>query len=441
MKPISTNLSTGLLLAALALTANIQAEAQEYTFTTLAGPAEPGAGAVDGTVSTARFNGPSGVAADSADNLYVADTINHTIRKILPGRSVTTLAGLAESSGSADGTGSAARFNSPSGVAVDSAGNVYVADKNNFTIRKIGPGVAVTTIAGVAGSAGTVDGTGSAARFGVLMGGLFDSFPFGPAGVTVDSANNVYVADTWNYTIRKIALGNEVTTVAGMARSSGNADGTGSLARFNEPSGVAVDGIGNVYVADAGNYTIRKMTPGGVVTTLAGLAGHSGSADGTGSTARFNGPYGLAVDRAGNVFVADGNTIRIGGVACPDAPTIDLAVAPVGQMRQLDTNPQTAVAWQWSWIRQPAASTASLSDANVRNPTFTPDVADLYVFRLKATSAVGAISIRTLELAAVPANVAVLTSPQRLPDGSFQLTLVGQTNQSYALQVSANLTT
>ena len=175
-----------------------------------------------------------------------------------PAGVVTTLAGLAGSQGSADGTGSAARFAWPIGVAVDSTGNVYVADNGNDTIRKVTPAGVVTTLAGLAGSSGSADGTGSAARF------------YGPSGVAVDSAGNVYVADTGNYTIRKVTPAGVVTTLAGLAGTEGSADGTGSAARFSYPSGVAVDSAGNVYVADTGNNTIRKVTPAGVVTTLAG---------------------------------------------------------------------------------------------------------------------------------------------------------------------------
>jgi hypothetical protein len=380
------------------------------TLTGLAG----GSGSADGTGGAARFNTPTGVAVDSAGNVYVTDTGNHTIRKVTPARVVTTLAGKAlfdqwgdPIGGYADGTGGAARFYRPEGVAADSAGNLYVADSWNHTIRKVTPGGVVTTLAGLAGTSGSADGTGSAARF---------NWPY---GVAVDSAADLFVADCYNHTIRKVTPDGVVTTLAGLAGSPGSADGTGSAARFTLPQGVAVDSAGNVYVADSGNNTIRKVTPGGMVTTLAGLTGNWGTADGTASAARFNGPSGVAVDSAGNVYVTDsGNhTIRIGGVACPDAPTIDLAVGPVGQLRQLDTSPQTAVAWQWRLTRDPAASSASLSAANVRNPTFTPDVADLYVFRLEAADAAGAVrSIGTLAFTAYagPAPPSIL-----LNDGSF----------------------
>jgi sugar lactone lactonase YvrE len=268
-------------MAGLLLAATAPATAQEYTFTTLAGPGES-PGALDGPGSAARFYAAYGVAVDSASNVYVADTSNHTIRKVTPGGTVTTLAGQAGSDGSADGTGSAARFSFPFGVAVDSAGNLYVADRNNHTVRKVTPGGAVTTLAGLAGSSGSTDGAGSAARF------------YSPYGVAVDSAGNVYVADRGNFTIRKVTPGGVVTTLAGQAGSWGSADGTGSAARFGDgsfgPSGVAVDSAGNVYVADHGNFTIRKVTAGGEVTTLAGQAGNSGSADGTGSAARFHNP-------------------------------------------------------------------------------------------------------------------------------------------------------
>ena len=260
--------------------------------TTLAGLAGA-AGSADGTGSAARFRDPRGVAVDSAGNVYVADYSNHTIRKITPAGVVSTLAGLAGNPGSDDGTGNAARFSQPAGVAVDSAGNVYVADTFNHTIRKITSAGMVSTLAGLAGSLGSEDGPVSGARFNH------------PYGVAVDSASgNVYVADSANHTIRKITPAGVVSTLAGLAGNPGSADGIGSAARFNSPYGVAVDSAGNVYVADSHNNTIRKITPAGAVSTLAGLAGMVGSADGTGSAARFNFPDRRDGGQRGQIFMS-----------------------------------------------------------------------------------------------------------------------------------------
>ncbi len=275
--------------------------------TTLAGTAGQ-AGNADGIGSAARFDDPTGVAVDSAGNVYVADEVNDTIRKITPAGVVTTLAGSPGQIGSADGTGSAARFDDPTGVAVDSAGNVYVADRGNDTIREITPAGVVTTLAGSPGQAGSSDGTGSAARF------------FDPYGVAVDGAGNVYVADTQNETIRIITPAGVVTTLAGSPGQAGSADGTGSAARFLLPQGLAVDGAGNLYVADTGNYTIPVITPAGVVTTLAGSPGQTSSADGTGSAARFGFPTGIAVDGAGNLYVADFGNDTIRKLSIPSVP-------------------------------------------------------------------------------------------------------------------------
>ena len=285
----------------------IRASAQSvytpYTFTTIAGGVG-GAGSADGMGSAARFAEPYSVAVDSAGNVYVADTGNNTIRKVTPAGEVTTLAGLAGSKGSADGAGSMARFCYPEGVAVDNAGNVYVADSLNETIRKVTPAGAVTTLAGMTGNLGSVDGKGSEARFN------------GPQGIAVDRAGNIYVADTISCTIRKITSDGVVTTLAGLVNVSGSKDGKGSDARFGSmfggPSSVAVDGAGNIYVADKANQTIRKVTSTGVVTTLAGVAGSQGTNDGPANVARFYDPEGVAVDKSGNVYVADFNnhTIR-----------------------------------------------------------------------------------------------------------------------------------
>jgi sugar lactone lactonase YvrE len=304
--------------------------------TTLAGTAGT-SGSADGTGTSAKFNTPFGITTDGT-NLYVADTYNHAIRKIVISTgAVTTLAGKAGWSGSADGTGSAARFCVPYGITTDGT-NLYVADTYNNTIRTIVISTgAVTTLAGTLGS-GSADGTGSAARFwdprGITTDGtnvyvtdrrngtvrqivistgvvttLAGTYYF-PVGITTDGTN-LYVADTFNHTIRKIVISTgAVTTFAGSG-GYGSADGTGSAASFHSPSGITTDGT-NLYVADTDNHTIRKIVIAtSVVTTFAGAAGSSGSADGTGSVARFDSPYGIATDGT-NLYVADtfNQTIR-----------------------------------------------------------------------------------------------------------------------------------
>jgi sugar lactone lactonase YvrE len=294
--------------------------ATPYTFTTLAGDAG-NAGSTDGIGRAARFNNPNGVAVDSAGNVYVADAGNNTIRKVTPTGVVTTLAGLAGSPGSTDGKGSSARFFKPSGLAVSPAGNIfYVADSRNSTIRLVTPDGTVTTLAGVAGSAGHTDGASNAALF------------CGPQDVAVDQAGNVYVADTANGMIRKVTTTGIVITIAGPTGSPwdrvGWTDGAGAEARFNYPWSVAVDGAGNVFVADRDNDTIRKVSPAGVTTTFAGTAQIGGttrkgepsnhyyrlpSRDGKGTAVQFGAPSGVALDKAGNIYVTDQahSTIRM----------------------------------------------------------------------------------------------------------------------------------
>lgn len=254
----------------------------------------------DGSGAMARFNNPQGVAADAAGNVYVADRDNHTIRKISASGIVSTLAGSAGSAGARDGKGSRAQFFRPSGITVDDSGNVFVSDTRNFTIRKISPAGVVSTLAGRPDPEGShpdgiVDGLAGAARF---------SFP---QGIAVDTVGNIYVADLFSHAIRKISLTGKVTTWAGQGAppAMGSADGVGRAARFAYPSGVAIDKEGNVYVADTHSFTIRKITPTGTVTTLAGLADHSGSDDGAGPSARFSALAALAVDGRGNVYVTD----------------------------------------------------------------------------------------------------------------------------------------
>lgn len=265
-----------------------------------AGPLGAGVGSTDGTGAAARFSRPNAVAVDVAGNVYVADTGNHTVRKITPAGVVTTLSGMGNVYGGSDGVGSLARFAAPEGIAVDGAGNVYVADTLNQAIRKITPSAVVTTIAGSVGSAGSADGIGIAATFS------------NPTGVVSDGGGNLYVADSSNQTIRKITSSGVVSTVAGVVDAMGGTDGAGAIARFGYPTGLSLDGAGNLYVADLFGATIRRISPAGIVSTLAGTAQVSGYADGAGAAAGFHSPEGTAVDASGNIYLADteNHTIR-----------------------------------------------------------------------------------------------------------------------------------
>jgi len=239
-------------------------------------------------------------------NLYVTDYGNNRIRKVTPKGEVSTLAG--GEYGFSDGQGSAARFIGPTGIAIDAAGNLYVADMWNYRIRKVTPKGEVSTLAG-GDEAGFADGEGSAARFD------------NPYHIAIDAADNLYVTDLVNYRIRKITPEGKVSTLAGGVDEFGMgsfADGEGSAARFFLPSGIASDAAGTLYVADTANHRIRKVTSKGEVSTLAG-DGEEGFADGEGSAARFDMPRGIAIGAAGDLYVVDGDNYRIRKIVihCP----------------------------------------------------------------------------------------------------------------------------
>jgi len=306
-----------------------------WLVTTIAGSNVPGH--ADGVGANAQFNGPQGVAVTSNETVFVADTVNDTIRMLTPTNNnnwaAVTIAGIAGTVGTNDGTnvlGRFAKFNGPSGIAVDIYTNVFVADTTNHTIRKLTftNGVwAVTTIAGLPGIAGSADGSNSAAQFRY------------PEGIAVDAADNLFVADSGNNEIRKITrIGNNwvVTSIAGTNGTSGSADGTGTTARFDNPGGVAVDFYDDLFVADSGNDTVRAVVPFGanwIVTTIGGLAMTNGYANGVGPAARFTNPRGICVNGLGDLFV-DGDVIFGGisplayGNSGPQDYTVQIAIKP-----------------------------------------------------------------------------------------------------------------
>lgn len=309
----------------------------------------------DGAGAEASFNYAYGLTTDVDDNVYVADSYNHAIRKIDPNGNVTTIAGakivindiVMGLATSVDGTGSEASFNTPMGVAVDNAGHVFVAEQYGNKIRKITPEGVTTTFAG-SGLQGMDNGIGATASFSMPIAVAFNNdgsvlyvadninnvirkvvtstaevstfagtgaqgaddgagavATFNSvAGLAVDAAGNVFVADQYNHKIRKITPAGIVSTFAGSGAEA-FADGQGIAASFNVPTGITIDGGGNLYVADQYNYRIRKITPAGFVTTIAGN-GTDGDANGLGQDASFSSPTGVAVDTKGNLYVADG---------------------------------------------------------------------------------------------------------------------------------------
>lgn len=273
---------------------NTNAESNNFDFiitTTVSTIAGGASGFVDGQGSAARFDLASDLTIDSEGNLFVVDTRNNKIRKISQTGLVTTIAG--STLGQVDGQGILAKFGSPNGIAIDTEGVLFVSEGSSSTIRRISLTGFVRTYSGSLPS-GFANGRTENAKFQ------------SPRGMTIDAAGNLFIADIFNYKIRKISINGDVTTVAGTTR--GFADGQASNAQFDLPSDIAIDGEGNLFVADLGNHKIRKISSNGSVSTVAGST--QGSADGQGAAAKFNLTNGITIDGEGNLFVSDFDKIR-----------------------------------------------------------------------------------------------------------------------------------
>lgn len=380
---------TGELYVADTVNSTIRKISREGAVTTLAGKAGQ-RGSVDGTGDQARFDSPYGIALAADGSLYVSDAAANTIRKVTAQGVVTTVTGdAAKPAGYADGTSSAARFNYPTGIVIGRDAALYVADRLNHVVRRVMPGSGlVTTFAGTPGTTGNVDGLGAVARLDT------------PEGLASDSAGNLYVSHSVRHgSIRKISPAGVVTTLAGGAGGEANAeDGTGTAARFNQPKALAVDASGNVLVADGENHVIRKVTSDGIVTTLAGLAEAAGNADGMGRKSRFLSPPGLTVDRDGGVYVTSGTTVRKGLLAAAPRITTHPASATVnaGASTQLSIVaagvPEPAYQWRLNGTAIAGATASTLTISAAR----TADAGDYTV-------------VVTNELGSVTSNNATLT--------------------------------
>jgi sugar lactone lactonase YvrE len=301
------------------------------TITTIAGTGVSGFSGDGGPATSAQLWDPRGVAVDAAGNVYIADYSNWRVRKVSTGGTITTIAGTGYAGDIGDGIpATSTRLIYPSGVAVDAAGNVYIADTNTHRVRKIGTDGTISTIAGT--TVGGFSGDGCPATSAQLAY---------PSGVAVDAAGNIYIADHLNQRVRKIGTGGTITTIAGTGVNGFSGDGgPATSAELYDPRGVAVDAAGNVYIADSGNSRGRKIGTDGTITTIAGDGGQQGFGGdgGPATSAQLNGPQGVAVDPAGNLYIADTFNSRIRKVllAAPPSGLVPLA------SRLFDTRPGTA---------------------------------------------------------------------------------------------------
>ena len=289
-----------LIAVVLSLTAEVNPTG---TISTFAGNGTPGFSGDKGAATRASLSEPFGLAVDRAGNLYIADTSNHRIRKVDASGIIVTVAGSEIAGFSGDGgLATSARLNAPTGVAVDRAGNLYIADTYNNRIRKVNTAGIITTAAG----------NGEARFSGDNIVATGTSL-FAPFGLAVDRAGDLYIADTSNQRIRKVSAAGVITTVAGNGIEGFSGDGGAAVrASLDFPTGVVVDDAGNLLITDQSNHRIRKVNTAGIISTIAGNGSDNFSGDDAAATkASLNLPVGAAVDAVGNLYIADSSNHRI----------------------------------------------------------------------------------------------------------------------------------
>jgi hypothetical protein len=291
-------------------------EPKPETIITVAGTGAAGFSGDGGPATQAQLHWPFGLAFDAAGNLYIADLYNHCVRKVSADGTIITVAGTGRPGFSGDGgKATAAQLKGPKSLVVDGTGDLFIADFYNHRVRKVAPDGIITTYAG-SGPVDAVTPLGGAPSNGGFSGDngpATDARLNGPRGLAVDALGNLFIADYYNNRVRKVTPDGVITTVAGTNKSGFSGDsGPATQARLNSPRGLAVDALGNLFIADYGNHRVRKVTPDGMITTVAGTGGPGFSGDGGKATdARLNNPVNAAVDTAGNLFVSDWGNYRV----------------------------------------------------------------------------------------------------------------------------------
>jgi sugar lactone lactonase YvrE len=371
----------------------------------------------------AQLSNVAGLAVDSAGNLYIADYGNSRVRMVTLGGTISTVAGNGFPGYSGDnGLATNAQLSGPSGLAMDSAGNLYIADAGGNRVRVVSSTGFISTLAG-SGQAGYSGDGGSAAAAQLNA----------PAGVAVDAAGNVYIADTYNNRVRKVAPGGIITTVAGIGVQGSSGDGgLATSASLNLPSGVVVDGSDNLFISDTGNNRVRRVSPTGIIATVAGtgVSGYSGDG-GLGGSAQLNVPFGLASDAAGRVYVADsGNgAVRlltpVSGSAVIITAFSPLPAASVGvaYSQQLTATGGTP---PYTWTVTSGALPSGLTLSSAGLIAGTPTVAVTGTFGITVSDASMTTANGSLTLTVNPTALAIFTSavlPSGIAGGAYSQTL------------------